>query len=94
MVGRRIVFSYTARRWLAVAVLLLGGGAAGTAAASESSGAVPASACPAPGPPYYAYAVHQIRHMCQKPGAALEMGMAATHPSPDVGNWVHGMDRL
>jgi hypothetical protein len=78
---------------LAVAVVLLGGGAAGAAVALHSSGVVPASACPSPGPPYYAYAVPQDPAHPPAAGSGPTSWGWQPHIHPlKIGNWVRGMD--
>jgi hypothetical protein len=79
------------RLLIAVAVLVLvsGGVAGGVVALNSVRNVRPAAACPAPGPPYYAYAVPS------DPGHPSAAGSGATswgwqpHIRPlKVGNWV------
>jgi hypothetical protein len=79
----------------AAVVVLWAGGVAGGVVALNSVSAVqpPAATCPAPGPPYYAYAVPQdpAHPPAAGSGASSWGWQPYIHPLK-VGNWVRGMD--
>jgi hypothetical protein len=76
--------------WAGLAAFVVAAGGAGAAVALSSSSAVrPAAACPAPGPPYYAYAVpSDPAHPPAAGSDAPSWGwMPRIHPL-QVGNWI------
>ena len=78
----------------AVVVLCVGGVAGGVVALNSGSVVRPAAACPAPGPPYYAYAVPPDPAHPPAAGSGATSWGWQPHIHPlKVGNWVRGMDR-
>jgi hypothetical protein len=78
----------------AALVVLWGGGVAGGVLALNSvSDVQAAAACPAPGPPYYAYAVPPDPAHPPAAGSGATSWGWQPHIHPlKVGNWVRGMD--
>lgn len=78
----------------AAVVVLWGGGVAGGVVALNSvSDVQSAAACPAPGPPYYAYAVPPDPAHPPAAGSGPTSWGWQPHIHPlTVGNWVRGMD--
>jgi len=78
----------------AAVVVLCGGGVAGGIVALNAVSAVQAAAaCPAPGPPYYAYAVPPDPAHPPAAGSGASSWGWQPHIHPlKVGNWVRGMD--
>jgi hypothetical protein len=78
----------------AAGIAFCGGGIAGGIVALKPATAVqPAAACPAPGPPYYAYAVPPDPAHPPAAGSGASSWGWQPHIRPlKVGNWVRGMD--
>jgi hypothetical protein len=90
--AKRVVRQHRVVSAVAVLVLVGGGVAGGVAAFNSVSNVRPAAACPAPGPPYYAYAVPPDPAHPPAAGSGPTSWGWQPHIRPlKVGNWVRGM---
>ena len=90
--AKRVVRQHPILVAAAVIVVWAGGVAGGVVALTSESDVQAAAACPAPGPPYYAYAVPPDPADPPAAGSGPTSWAWQAHIHPlKVGNWVRGM---